>query len=63
MPRAWRTGFLTPPLAALAAQVRILEAYLVPQSSRDHPQAKWRKNALRAAVVLVSALVAWASYL
>lgn len=42
--------------------IAIIEGHLIPESSRVNPALKWRKNVLRASIVLVSALIAWLGF-
>ena len=52
---------LTYPLM-LFPVITIIEGVLIPQSSRVEPSLKWRKNMLRAAIVVASAGIAWMGY-
>ena len=42
--------------------ITIIEGNLIPMSSHQDPAVKWRKNALRAAIVLSSAVIAYLGY-
>lgn len=42
--------------------IDIIEGFLIPESSHVNPAVKWRKNALRASVVLASAVVAYLGF-
>ena len=39
--------------------ITIIESHLLPESSLVKPHLKWRKNALRALIVIASAFIAW----
>jgi proton-coupled amino acid transporter len=42
--------------------ITIIESHLIPESSHVKPQLKWRKNALRALIVLASGFIAWLGF-